>query len=112
MRTKEGVLAVRLDLECDKTAAEPARRAPLGKDDKDAALVARVGDPQGDAALLARWGTVLEDALWAALLQLVIAYATRLGAAPRGLIARNGGVTLVAGPPLRIDDPPAAENPR
>jgi hypothetical protein len=106
--TKEGVLSVRLELECDQTGRGACTfEFGLGN---DASLLAKVGERQGDPTLLTRWGEVIEDALWAALLQQVVAHARKLGAAPRGLIARNGSLTLVAGAPLRFDDPPANES--
>lgn len=97
-----GVLLVSVDLETDQTGRTPLIvRLALGVSGQAAGLVATTDAfPTGNGMLAARWGTVLQNAVWAALLGLAQDHAAQSGLAPRGIGVTAGQMTLQPGAPL------------
>jgi hypothetical protein len=97
-----GVLLVSVDLETDQTGRTPLIvRLALPVSGQAAGLVATTDAvPTGNGLLAARWGTVLQNAVWAALLGLAQDHATQSGLAPRGIGVTAGQLTLQPGAPL------------
>jgi hypothetical protein len=104
MRTKllNGVLLVSVDLETDQTGRTPlVVRLATATSGQAAGLVAMTDEfPSGNAILAARWGTILQSAVWAALLGLAKDHAAQTGQAPRGIGVTAGQLSLQPGAPL------------
>ena len=103
VRMLNGTLLVSVDLETDQTGRSPLVVVlAMGATGDPAALVAVTDDlPQGNGQLAARWGRVLQEAVWAALLQLVRDHALERGLAPRSLSITAGQILFQPGAPLQ-----------
>ena len=93
---RSGLIVVSVDLECDQTGRESlVMPFSVGASRDQAGLLAVTDDlPRGDGLLVGRWGRLLQDAVWAALLQVVHDYARRLNKLPFGLAAEPGVLAL------------------
>ena len=103
-----GLLLVSVDLETDQTGRTPLIvRLALAPSDQAAGLVAITDAlPTGNGVLAARWGSVLQNAVWAALLGLAQDHATQSGLAPRTIGVTAGQFTLQPGaPPAVVANP-------
>ncbi len=107
-----GVLIVAVDLESDQTGRTPlVMRLALANSGQAAGLVATTDAfPTGNGLLAARWGTVLQNAVWAALLGLAKDHASQTGVAPRGIGVTAGQLSLQPGAPLAATDGPGASS--
>jgi len=107
-----GVLLVSVDLETDQTGRTPLIvRLALPVSGQAAGLVATTDAfPTGNGLLAARWGTVLQNAVWAALLGLAQDHATQSELAPRGIGVTAGQLTLQPGAPLAAISSPGTSS--
>ena len=98
----ESALVAGVELESDETGrGELVTAFELGAAGEAVDLIAITPAlPDGPPALVGRWGTVLQEALWAGLLDLVQSHARAVGGSPRGLALRDDALELhVEGPP-------------
>jgi hypothetical protein len=100
----DGLVLVSVDLETDQT-----RRTPLvvsfavGRDNDPAGLVAVTDEfPRGNGLLASRWGRALQAAVWQSLLGIAKDHATERAAAPQGIAAARGRLSLQAGAALKV----------
>jgi len=110
VRVIERSLLVSVDLETDQTGRSPVVVAfALGNREDQAGLFAVTDElPHGHPALVARWGAVLQNAVWAGLLELAKDHAIERGQWPAGIFAEKGSLLLTASPPAVL----AREQPR
>jgi hypothetical protein len=103
-RILNGAVLVSIDLETDQTGRTPlVATFAVGRPDDPAGLVAVTDEfPRGNGILASRWGAAFQAAAWASLLGLSTDHATERAAAPRGIAATLGTLSLQAGPPLKV----------
>ena len=93
-----GSLLVSVDLECDQVGRSALIVAfGLGQPGDPAGLIA-VTDalPRGNGLLAARWGSIVQSAVWAALLGLLSDYSAERSATASGFAASTGVLQLLA----------------
>lgn len=103
VRMLNGMLLVSVDLETDQTGRSPLVVVlAMGATNDPAGLVSVTDElPQGNGQLAARWGRVLQEAVWAAMLQLVRDHALERGLASRSLNITAGQLSFQPGAPLQ-----------
>ena len=109
---RPGLVLLEARLAADQTGAQPAPLTvpfSVGKGIPDAALFAVTEEvPRGDPLLAARWGTLVQDALWLAILRTGESRrppaATRTPPTLLGLYAESDALTYLFGPPVTADD--------
>jgi hypothetical protein len=104
VKSINGTILVSVDLETDQTGRSPVVLAfSLAAGGGPGSLIATTDElPHGEPRLVARWGRVLQDAVWAALIDLARQHAGERGGWPAGLTAEPGALRLTAGPPIQI----------
>jgi hypothetical protein len=107
VRVKIGdrLLLLSVDLETDQTGRTPlVATYALGGDQDPAGLVAVTDElPRGNGLLASRWGKILQDALWASLLDTATENAQGAGGAAIGISATAGTLRLhTASTPIRL----------
>lgn len=100
----DGMILVSVDLESDQTGrATMVVPFAVGKPGDPAGLVAVTEEfPRGNGVLASRWGSAIQAAAWSSLLSLAADHASERFAAPLGIVAQKGIVSLQAGAPIRI----------
>jgi hypothetical protein len=93
-----GSLLVSVDLECDQVGRSALVVVlSLGQAGDPAGLLAVTDQlPRGNGLLAARWGSIVQSAVWAALLGLLSDYSTERRATPSGFAASAGALQLLA----------------
>jgi len=104
VRINDGSVLVSVDFECDQTGRTPLVVVLAVGSPTDSAGLLAITDrlPRGNGMLAARWGAVLQNAVWAALLRMAHDQATEVAAAPIGISAVKGVLTLHTGDPLVV----------
>jgi hypothetical protein len=107
IQMQDGLILVSVDLQTDQTGRTPLIISiALGKPNDSAGLLGVTDEyPRGNGILAARWGTVLQEAVWAALLSLAKDHAMQTGQAPRAIGVTTGKLSLQAGTPLEASSP-------
>ena len=100
----DGVILVSVDLESDQTERTTMVVSfAVGKANDPAGLIAVTDEfPRGNGVLASRWGRALQAAAWSSLLALATDHATERSAAPLGISAIKGSLSLTAGPALTV----------
>jgi hypothetical protein len=100
----DGHVLISIDLESDQTGrATMVVSFAVGGANDPAGLVAITDEfPRGNGLLASRWGSAVQAAAWSSLLSLANDHATERFAAPLGIAAVNGTLTLTAGPALKV----------
>ena len=100
----DGMVLISIDLESDQTGRTTMVVSfAVGKANDPAGLVAITDEfPRGNGVLASRWGSAIQAAAWSSLLSLANDHATERFAAPLGIAAVNGTLTLTAGPALKV----------
>ena len=100
----DGVILVSVDLESDQTGRTTMVVSfAVGKANDPAGLIAVTDEfPRGNGILASRWGRALQAAAWSSLLALATDHATERSAAPLGISAIKGSLSLTAGAALTV----------
>jgi hypothetical protein len=100
----DGVILVSVDLESDQTGRTTMVVSfAVGKADDPAGLIAVTDEfPRGNGVLASRWGRALQAAAWSSLLALATDHAAERSAAPLGVSAIKGTLSLTAGAGLTV----------
>jgi hypothetical protein len=103
-RTLDRMLLVSVDLETDQTGRTTlVVPLALGNANDPAGLVAVTDQyPRGNGLLASRWGESVQAAVWSTVLGIARDHAAERGAAPAGISAAAGAITLHAGPALSV----------
>jgi len=102
---RDRLIVVSLDLASDQTgSASLVMPFGVGGARDPAGLVAATEElPRGNALLVGRWGRIVQEAVWAALLQVVDDYAKRLRKLPFGFTASDGVLSMRAAKPEELN---------
>lgn len=100
----DGVILVSVDLESDQTGRTTMVVSfAVGKANDPAGLIAVTDEfPRGNGVLASLWGRALQAAAWSSLLALAMDHATERSAAPLGVSAIKGTLSLTAGAALTV----------
>ena len=104
VRVLAGAVVLSIDLESDQTGRAPVVvRFALAGASEPAGLIAATDEVAGGHPVLAaRWGGAVQNAAWAALLDLATRHASDLGQAPAGVSAVPGSLRVHLEAPLDL----------
>ena len=107
VKINDGSVLVSVELDCDQTGRTPLVVVlAVGSPTDSAGLLAMTDRlPRGNGMLAARWGAALQTAVWASLLGMANDQAAAVSAAPIGISAVKGVLTLHTGDPLVVTQP-------
>lgn len=102
VRLLDSLIVASLDLECDQTGRTPLVCVfATGAGGDPAGLLLTTDElPRGNALLAARWGRVVQNVVWASLVNLLRDHAEERHVAPVGLSAGPGALKLVTAPTI------------